>query len=97
MGSDLFDADRVGDGYLFYRLQGLGQPRRPRPLVRLEGTLRDMRETAADLTPFGDKVLAGKASAYPDNPIEEWIGGCRLSSDRGDLWFYENGQVEAIR
>lgn len=95
--NDPWDADGVGDGYLLHRLHALGDPRLPRPLVRLEGSLRNIRETAAELTPFGAEILAGKASSYPDNPIDEWIGGCHLSSGGGEFWFYENGQVEAIR
>lgn len=91
---DLADADCIGDGYLFYRLRELGNPHLPMPLVQLEGSLRNIRETTAELTNFGLDVLSGKSSSYPENPIDEWIGGCHLSSSDGNLWFFENGQLE---
>ncbi|HEU4590912.1 MAG TPA: DUF1835 domain-containing protein [Steroidobacteraceae bacterium] len=81
--------DLVGDLYLFGRLLRLASS--PHPLITLSGDQVKMRETEAVLTPFGEQVLKGKASNYPANPIDDWVAGVHLSSEKGTLWFNDGG------
>jgi hypothetical protein len=83
--------DLVGDLYLFGRLLRLA--RTTRPLITFSGDETKMRETEATLTPFGEQVLKGKASNYPANPIDDWVAGVHLSSEKGTLWFNDGGRL----
>jgi Domain of unknown function (DUF1835) len=85
--------DLVGDWYLFGRLLKLGGARNPRPLITLGGDQRNIRNTEAVLTPFGAEVLKGTASNYPENPIDDWAAGVKLSSEEGELWFNDGGKL----
>ena len=85
--------DMVGDWYLFGRLLRLADARNPRPLITLTGDQMSIRETEAELTPFGAEVLKGTASNYPANPIDDWAAGVRLSSEEGTLWFNDGGKL----
>jgi hypothetical protein len=85
--------DLVGDWYLFGRVLRLGDARNPQPLLTLSGDQASIRHTEAALTPFGNAVLRGAASNYPANPIDDWAGGVRLSSEEGALWFNDGGKV----
>lgn len=87
IGDAYNDGDNVGDWFLFERLLGLGDERLPKPLVKLTGEMESMRNTLVELTEFGKAVLEGRASNYPDNPIEDWAAGVKLSSSEGKLWF----------
>ncbi len=91
MGGDLKDGDYVGDGYLFFRLRNLANIEMAEPLITLTGAQTAMRDTHVALTQFGAAVLKGEVSAYPTNPIDEWIGGVHLSSSTGNLWFFKDG------
>ncbi len=71
----------------------LGSERNPQPLLTLSGELTSIRSAEAVLTPFGEEVLAGTASNYPANPIDDWAGGVRLSSEEGALWFNDGGRL----
>jgi hypothetical protein len=90
---DAYDGDNVGDTYLFARLLALGDERLPKPLLTLTGDRKSMRNNAAELTEFGKAVLEGKASNYPDNPIDDWAAGVRLSSSEGALWFRDGDKL----
>jgi uncharacterized protein DUF1835 len=85
--------DLVGDWYLFGRMLRLGSERNPQPLLTLSGELTSIRSAEAVLTPFGEEVLAGTASNYPANPIDDWAAGVRLSSEAGGLWFNDGGRL----
>jgi hypothetical protein len=85
--------DLVGDWYLFGRLLRMGSDRNPRPLLTLSGDQMSIRNTEAVLTPFGQEVIKGTASNYPDNPIDDWAAGVRLSSAEGAVWFNDGGRV----
>jgi hypothetical protein len=85
--------DSVGDWYLFGRLLKMGSAKNPRPLVSLSGDQLSIRNTEAAITPFGEQVLRGAASNYPDNPIDDWAAGVRLSSADGQLWFNDGGRI----
>jgi hypothetical protein len=85
--------DLVGDWYLFGRMLRLGSARNPKPLVALSGDQMSIRNTEATLTPFGQAVLKGEASNYPENPIDDWAAGVKLSSADGKLWFNDGGRL----
>jgi hypothetical protein len=85
--------DLVGDWYLFGRLLRLASERNRKPLVTLSGDKMSIRNTEAVITPFGQEVLKGTASNYPDNPIDDWAAGVRLSSEEGAVWFNDGGRV----
>ena len=92
--TDTFEfGDLVGDWYLFGRMLRLGSESNPHPLLKLSGDLTSIHSTEAVLTPFGEEVLAGTASNYPANPIDDWAGGVRLSSEQGALWFNDGGRL----
>lgn len=92
--AETFDqGDLVGDWYLFGRLLRLGSADNPKPLVTLSGDQQSIRNTEATITPFGEEVLKGGASNYPDNPIDDWAAGVRLSSADGQLWFNDGGRL----
>ncbi len=80
----------INDDYLYFRLRQLSNHQNPQPLIKLEGNLTSVRETTVSLTEFGRSVVEGNASSYPVNPIDEWIGGVHLSSENGNIWFYDN-------
>jgi len=85
--------DLVGDWYLFGRMLRLGSANNPKPLVTLSGDQMSIRNTEAALTPFGQAVLKGEASSYPENPIDDWAAGVKLSSADGKLWFNDGGRL----
>lgn len=85
--------DVVGDWYLFGRVLRLGSAVNPKPLLELSGDQLNIRNTEAKLTKFGEDVLAGRASNYPDNPIDDWAAGVKLSSADGTLWFNDGGKL----
>lgn len=92
--AETFDqGDLVGDWYLFGRLLRLGNASLPKPLLELSGDQQSIRHTEAVLTPFAEDVLKGKASNYPDNPIDDWAAGVQLASRRGMLWFNDGGRL----
>jgi hypothetical protein len=55
-----------------------------------------MRKIRVWLAPFGEAVLAGKASNYPANPIDDWAAGVRLSSAEGALWLRDGEQIVRV-
>jgi hypothetical protein len=85
--------DLVGDWYLFGRILRMGNGNNPKPLLTLNGDQQSIRNTEAVLTPFGEAILKGEASNYPDNPIDEWAGGIHLSSKANELWFNDGGRL----
>jgi hypothetical protein len=85
--------DLVGDWYLFGRVLKMGDAKNPRPLVTLTGDQQSLRNTEAVLTPFGEEVLSGAASSYPDNPIDDWAGGIHLSTKENTVWFNDGGRL----
>jgi hypothetical protein len=92
--AETFDqGDLVGDWYLFGRLLRLGSADNPQPLITLTGDQQSIRHTEATITPFGQQVLNGRASNYPENPIDDWAAGTQLISRRGLLWFNDGGRV----
>jgi hypothetical protein len=93
MTKDWSDPDLVGDWVLFARLRRLADKHLPRPLLKLDNTAQGLRDATIELTPFGAKVLEGRAKFYPTNPIDDWVGGVHLVSDQGRLWVQDRGRV----
>jgi hypothetical protein len=89
------DPDWIGDLYLFHRLLRLGGEDLSEPLLAVSGSQQSMHDTSVVLTDFGKAVLDGRASFYPANPIDDWIGGVHLSSAAGNLWFLEGDKLVA--
>ncbi len=94
-GEDL-QSDVTGEIYMLKKIRHLGSSELPEPLLELSGGQPPYRDTQVALTQFGAAVLNGKASFYPTNPIDKWVGGVHLSSSTGNLWFYKDGQVVGI-
>jgi hypothetical protein len=90
---DNFDADLVGDGYLFSRLLQLGSPGRAHPLVSISGDPTNMRTCEVSLTAAGHAVLDGRANAIELNGIDDWVLGVHLSSERGTVWYQKDGTL----
>ncbi|MDP2901665.1 MAG: hypothetical protein Q8N96_00950 [Methylovulum sp.] len=90
------EGDPAGETYLFNKMLYLGSKDLPEPLLALSGTQTSYRDTKVSLTKFGSAVMNGKASFYPANPIDKWVGGVHLSSAMSNLWFYQNGRVDTI-
>ncbi len=82
-----FDADLVGDAYLFWRLRRLGDSGLAHPLVALSGDPYNMRNCSVALTEAGELVLAGRANAIELNGIDDWVLGVHLDSRQGALWY----------
>jgi hypothetical protein len=85
------DGDLVGDLYMASRM--LAMSNCARPLLNYSGSRQQLGRGEVWLTEFGEQVLKGTASAYPDNPIDDWAGGVHLSSANGNLWFNDNGVI----
>jgi hypothetical protein len=93
MSHDIEGPDWIGDLYLYSRLLNMTDKNVPRPLLSLSGTKTSIRGTEVRLTRFGDEVLDGLASAFPENPIDDWVGGVHVSSLNSSLWFNDNGRI----
>jgi hypothetical protein len=90
-----FDADLVGDDYLFSRLRRLGDSDLAHPLVTLSGDPSSMRESAVSLTDTGESVLAGRANAIKLNGIDDWVLGVHLDSKQSMVWYQKDGTLVA--
>ena len=88
-----FDADLVGDLYLFSRLLQLGNADLAHPLVKLSGNPDDVRSWEVVLTDAGEAVLAGRANAVELNGIDDWILGVHLDSHNGSVWYHKEGTL----
>ncbi len=101
MGELMFElseeGDSTGDIYLNHRMQQLADTLNPQPLIQLRSDTDGYRGTEVNLTDFGRAVLEGRASAYPTNPIDEWIGGVHLSSAEDRLWFHDGDTLQRHR
>jgi hypothetical protein len=93
MTKDWSDPDLVGDWVLYGRIMRMADKRLPRPLLNLRDPGLGMRDATLELTAFGTKVLEGRASNLPTNPIDDWAGGVRLLSEQGRVWFQDRGRV----
>lgn len=81
------------DGYLFHRLVQLarrsdGLPLST-PLVEIFGSGRSMRQTEVTITDAGRSVLTGEDNFVTLNGVEDWVGGTRISSTDGPVWFFD--------
>jgi hypothetical protein len=90
-----FDADLVGDAYLFSRLRRLAGPGLAHPLVTMSGDPLEMRNCEVALTDVGESVLAAKANAVELNGIDDWILGVHLDSKSGPVSYRKDGTLVA--
>ena len=90
LGETLIDAlkvgDEVGDITLYKRLLRMASNNLPEPLVNIQGPTPLYRDTQVTLTDFGRSVVEGRACSWPTNPIDDWIGGVRLSAEHPPQW-----------
>ncbi|HEY5754275.1 MAG TPA: DUF1835 domain-containing protein [Steroidobacter sp.] len=86
-----FDADMVGDAYLFSRLLQLGDSALAHPLVKISGNPTTMRDCEVSLSEAGESVLAGRANAVELNGIDDWVLGVHLDSKLGRVWYRKDG------
>jgi hypothetical protein len=99
--ADGFDAARAGTGgldpcgdiWLFHRILRLGDPTLPEPAIEIGGSRKEYRNTTVNLTPFGERVLAGEANFVDRNGIDDWVAGVHLRSDEGRVWFHDEGRL----
>jgi uncharacterized protein DUF1835 len=91
--TDSFDADLIGDGYLFWRLRRMAAAEVAHPLVTLSGDAYNMRDCEVTLTDAGHAVLAGRANAIELNGIDDWILGVHLDSRNGPVWCRKEGTL----
>ncbi len=78
--------DSIGDNTLYKRLLRLASSELPKPLVNIQGPTRLYRDTQVTLTDFGKSIVEGRACSWPTNPIDDWIGGVRISADCPPQW-----------
>jgi hypothetical protein len=88
-----FDADLVGDHYLFWHLRHLGSSGCAQPLIRISGDASSMRTCEVALTDAGRSVLELRTNAVHLNGIDEWVLGVHLSSERGTVWYQKDGAI----
>ncbi len=86
----------VSDDFLFHRMLCLASDKNPTPLLILRGSLDfvSLWETTVDITEFGHAVADGTRSSFPENPIDEWIGGVHIDSSKGNLWFLDGRMLK---
>ena len=70
--------------------QRLADVKVPHPLLIVAGEPRTLRGTSVQLTPDGEKVLAGEGNAVEWNGINDWIAGVHVDSDSGRVWFHKD-------
>jgi hypothetical protein len=92
MGNN-FDADLIGDAYLFSRLLRMRGSGLAQPLVSISGDPANMRTCEVSLTATGQAVFEGRANAIELNGIDEWVLGVHLSSERGTVWYQKDGTL----
>ena len=80
----------TGDSILFDTLCSLAPLSLEKPLVEIWGDSKEMRNTKARITTFGQACLSGEANRIKTNGIDEHIAGVHLSSDSGRIWYRED-------
>ncbi|HMF39633.1 MAG TPA: DUF1835 domain-containing protein [Polyangia bacterium] len=85
--------DQVGDFWLFARMLRLGDPKLSEPALEITGSRVEYRDTEVRLTPFGQRILDGKANFVDANGIDDWVFGVHLQSEAGRVWFHRDGNL----
>jgi hypothetical protein len=83
--------DQVGDAWLYARMVRLADPSLRQPVLEIDGSPTEYRESEVRLTPFGKRVLDGKANVVDVNGIDDWVFGVHLQADAGRVWFHRDG------
>ncbi len=87
------DLDHVGDGWLYARMLRLADPALREPVLEITGSRVAYHDTEVRLTPFGQRVLDGKANFVDANGIDDWVFGVHLQSEAGRVWFHRDGDL----
>ena len=85
--------DQVGDVWLYRRLVRLAETTLREPALAIQGSPTDYRNSQVQLTPFGQRVLEGKANFVDANGIDDWVFGVHLQSEAGRVWFHRDGNL----
>jgi len=85
--------DQVGDFWLFDRMLRLGDPKLAEPALEITGSRVEYRDTEVRLTPFGQRLLDGKANFVDANGIDDWVFGVHHQSEAGRVWFHRDGNL----
>ena len=85
--------DLCGDVWLFQRILRLGAPSLREPAIEIAGSRTQYRDTTLRLTPFGERVLDGKANFVDVNGIDDWVAAVHLQSETGRVWFHDEGKL----
>jgi hypothetical protein len=79
--------DRIGDGWLVWRVERLASSSLRHPLCNFaEIDPERIMRSLVSLTDAGLDVLGGSANAIELNGVDDWIGGVHLSTDDGTVW-----------
>jgi hypothetical protein len=87
------DEECVGDNWLFWRMRRLADATVARPAITLSGNQTTIRGTEARLTRDGERFLSGELNFVDLNGIEDWVGGVRLDSRAGSVWFHRDKEI----
>jgi hypothetical protein len=85
--------DVVGDSWLIERMFRLASSSLREPVLELEGTRDEYVSSEVRLTPFGQRILDGKANFVAVNGMDDWVFGVHLQSNVGRVWFHRNGEL----
>jgi hypothetical protein len=85
--------DVVGDSWLIERMFRLASSSLREPVLEIEGTRDEYVSSEVRLTPFGQRILDGKANFVAVNGIDDWVFGVHLQSNVGRVWFHRNGEL----
>jgi hypothetical protein len=85
--------DVVGDGWLVERMFRLADSSLREPALEIAGTRDEHGSSEVRLTPFGQRILDGKANFVVANGIDDWVFGVHLQSDGGQVWFCRDGDL----
>ena len=83
--------DVVGDSWLIERMFRLASPSLREPALEIAGARDEYGSSEVQLTPFGQRILDGKANFVALNGIDDWVFGVHLQSNAGRVWFHRDG------
>ncbi len=91
------DSHHVGDLLIKCRLLQMASNDLNKPLVKITGTVGDLKSMSVKLTDTALSVLAGAENNVEINGINEWVGGVYLSLSTGNVWFRDSVSGELIK
>lgn len=85
-----------GDMVLFERLRQMANPAQAAPALACREMDSRFNTRKLRLTEAGRAFLAGERHALAENGIDRWVGGVRLSSRAGRIW-YRDGSGQLVQ